>query len=106
MFPIRSLTVAVAGTVAVVFCAGVTAGQDRVAAARNVRCVFEVAAASTWSTAGVPAAAVKPAKLVLVFDSIDTDEGTARLKSGSVGTEVTARCTRRRSSTRTKAAAS
>ena len=28
---------------------------------------------------------------MLVFESIDTDEGTARLKSGAVGTEVTAR---------------
>ena len=67
------------------------AGQERIAAAKSLRCSFPLTAVSTWKNDAPPAATVKPATLVLVFESIDTDEGTARLKSGSVGTEVTAR---------------
>jgi hypothetical protein len=67
------------------------AGQERIAAAKSLRCSFPLTAVSAWKKAAPPAATVKPATLVLIFDSIDTDEGTARLKSGSVGTEVTAR---------------
>jgi hypothetical protein len=67
------------------------AGQERIAAAKSLRCSFPLTAVSEWKKAAPPAATVKPATLVLVFESIDTDEGTARLKSGSVGTEVTAR---------------
>ena len=36
-------------------------------------------------------AAVKPATLVLIFESIDTDEGTARLRSGSAGSDIVVR---------------
>jgi hypothetical protein len=32
---------------------------------------------------------VKETKLVLIFDSINTDEGSAELKNGSVGTGIT-----------------
>src|SRR5580765_1941846 len=67
------------------------AGQERIAAAKSLRCSFPLTAASSWKTAAPPTATVKPASLVLIFESIDTEEGTARLKSGSVGTEVTAR---------------
>ena len=34
---------------------------------------------------------MKESTLVLVFDSINLDEGTARLRSGSVGAEIIAR---------------
>ena len=68
-----------------------SAGQERIAAAKSLRCSFPLTAVSAWKNAAPPAATVKPAALLLVFESIDTDEGTARLKSGSVGTEVTAR---------------
>jgi hypothetical protein len=67
------------------------AGQERIAAAKSLRCSFPLTAVSAWKNAAPAAATVKPASLVLVFESIDTEEGTARLKSGSAGTEVTAR---------------
>jgi hypothetical protein len=67
------------------------AGQERLAAAKSLRCTFPLAASSVLKNAAPPTATVKPALLLLIFDSIDTDEGTARLKSGSVGVEVTAR---------------
>ena len=67
------------------------AGQERLAGAKGLRCSFPLTAVSTWTKAAPPAATVKPASLLLIYESIDTDEGTARLKSGSAGTEVTAR---------------
>jgi len=67
------------------------AGQERIAAAKGLRCRFPLTAVSAWQKAAPPAATVKPASLLLIFESIDTEEGTARLKSGSAGTEVTAR---------------
>jgi len=91
MFPLRALVVAAAAAVVVAAPHGMTAGQERISTARSLRCVFAVVATSTWNKADPPAAAVKPSKLVLVFDSIDADEGTARLRSGTVGSEVTAR---------------
>ena len=56
--------------------------QGRTAAARSLRCTFPVHATSTWKKDGPPEAAVTPATLVLLFESINTDEGTARLRSG------------------------
>ena len=61
------------------------------ASAKNLRCAFQVTASGTWETTGSPKATVKPATLVLLFESIDTDEGTARLRFGSVGNDVVAK---------------
>jgi hypothetical protein len=52
--------------------------QDRLTSARAVACTFPVVAAGNW-TKGVPEAAVKPSKLTVQFDSIDRDDGTARV---------------------------
>jgi len=46
-------------------------------------------ATGNWNAAGSPDAAVKQTKLVLRFESINTDEGSAELKNGSVGTGIT-----------------
>ena len=67
------------------------AGQGKLAEAKSLRCTFQVTASGTWAKAGPPQAAVKPATLVLLFESIDTDEGTARLRFGSVGNDVVAK---------------
>ena len=40
---------------------------------------------------GAPEAAVNPSKLVLLFDAINTDEGTAQLRNGSVGSDIIVR---------------
>jgi hypothetical protein len=57
--------------------------QDaKLATAKAVKCTFPLNAVSTWK-AGKAEAEVKPAKLVLEFTSINTDEGTAQLEGGS-----------------------
>jgi hypothetical protein len=65
--------------------------EGKTAAAKSLRCTFPLSVTASWKKTGVPDASVAPATLVLVFDSINTDEGTARLRSGSVGSEIVAR---------------
>jgi hypothetical protein len=65
--------------------------QGRTAIAKSMRCTFPLNAAGTWKKDGPPDATVKTATLVLLFESINPDEGTARLRSGSVGSDITAR---------------
>ncbi len=60
------------------------AAKGRLATAKRLKCTFPLFAAGTWSKEGEPKAETKPAKLVLQFQDINTDEGTARLE-GSVG---------------------
>jgi hypothetical protein len=82
----------VVAALAVLWPAGLAgAGQARIAAAKSLRCTFPLTATSVWKNGVPPAATVKPATLLLIYDSIDTEEGTARLKSGTTGSEVTAR---------------
>jgi hypothetical protein len=52
---------------------------------------LSVNATGAWKKDGSPDATVRPATLVLVFESIDPDEGTARLKFGSVGSDIVVR---------------
>ena len=65
--------------------------QRGATAAKGIRCIFPLNATGTWSKDGAPEAAVKPANLVLLFDSINPDEGTAQLRNGSVGSEIIVR---------------
>ncbi|MEO8257467.1 MAG: hypothetical protein ABI868_08990 [Acidobacteriota bacterium] len=67
------------------------AAQGRIATARSIRCAFPLTVAGTWKKDASPDAVVKASTLVLLFDSINIDEGTARLRSGSVGSEIIAR---------------
>jgi len=46
--------------------------------AHNLKCVFPLFATGNW-TKGDATAEVKPAELTLMFDSINTEEGTARV---------------------------
>ena len=48
------------------------------AAAKSVTCTFPTMAVGTWVN-GEPAAKVEPAKLMLRFDAINADDGTARV---------------------------
>jgi hypothetical protein len=63
--------------------------QGNAANAKSLRCTFPLNATGTWNATGSPNAVVKETKLVLIFDSINTDEGSAELKNGSVGTGIT-----------------
>ena len=65
-----------------------TSGQGRLAAAKAIRCTFARNATGSWSKAGAATAVVKPSTLVLRFDSINFDDGTAQLRTGKVANEV------------------
>lgn len=69
------------------------AAQGRIAAAKTMQCSMVRQAAGTYPKAGGADAAVKAAKLVLRFESIDSDAGTASLRNGAVGADVTVRLT-------------
>jgi len=64
--------------------------QGKTATAKSLRCEFSLSAVATWSSPGSAGAVLKPSKLVLLFDAINTDEGTAELKNGTVETGITA----------------
>jgi hypothetical protein len=65
--------------------------QLRVATVKSLRCSFPRHATGTWAKDGAPDAAVTSKPLVLRFDTIDPDGGTAQLRNGTVGSEVTVR---------------
>jgi len=65
--------------------------QSRVAGAKSLRCSFPRNATGTWTKDGVPEATVRSTALVLRFDSIEPESGTAQLRNGTVGSEVTVR---------------
>ena len=65
--------------------------QARIATVKSLRCTFSRTAIGTWKKDGTPEVTVRPATLVLRFDSIDTDTGTAQLRNGAIGSEVTIR---------------
>jgi hypothetical protein len=62
--------------------------QGKLASAKALRCTFARNAIGSWTQAGAAQAVVKPATLVLRFDSIDFDDGTAQLRTGTVANEV------------------
>src|SRR2546426_177383 len=53
--------------------------KGKLATAKSIKCTFPLMAVGTWGAQ--PDAKVKPASLVLQFDSIKADEGTAQLAS-------------------------
>src|SRR5262245_62492290 len=56
-------------------------GKSPLAKATSIKCSFPLMSIGTWGKEK-PEANVKPSTLVLQFDSINADEGTAELKSG------------------------
>src|SRR5262245_42472369 len=54
--------------------------KGKLGAAKNLKCTFPLVAVGTWN-AKEPEAKVKPATLVLQFQDINADEGTARMDS-------------------------
>jgi len=62
---------------------GVTAQtlRAKLTTAKTVTCTFTASAAGDWK-AGEAEGVVKPAKLTVQFIEINSDEGTARMKSG------------------------
>lgn len=74
---------------AAVLLAATVDAQEHLAKARGLRCTFPRNATGSWTKAGAASALLKPSTLVLRFDSINIDEGTAQLMTGSMGQEVT-----------------
>src|SRR3954468_22502138 len=70
---------------------GSVRAQGRTAKAKSLRCTFPLNVTATWKREGPPAATLAPATLVLLFDSINTEEGTASLRNGSAGSDLIAR---------------
>ena len=54
------------------------------AAAKRLRCTFQSGAVGTWKNDGSIDARVRTPKLILLFEQIDTDEGTAKQRNGSM----------------------
>ena len=67
------------------------AAQGRLATVKTLRCTFAPNATGSWSKAGPGTAVIKPSTLVLRFDSINFDDGTAQLRTGEVANEVVAK---------------
>jgi len=68
-----------------------TAPPSRLATAKGLRCTFPLNATGTWKKDGQPDAGVKTSSLVLIFESINTDDGTAKLRNGTMESEVVVR---------------
>src|SRR4030095_3237287 len=66
------------------------AQAGKAASAKNLRCDFALSTTAKWNGAGSPEAVIKPGRLVVRFGSINTDEGTAELRNGTVASEITA----------------
>jgi hypothetical protein len=87
----RTRTVAVTTLLAMTFVLTLAldaAAQGRLASAKALRCTFARNATGSWTKDGAADVALKPSTLVLRFDSIDFDDSTAQLKTGSVSSEV------------------
>ena len=67
------------------------AAQGRLASAKSIRCSFPRNATGTWKKDGAPDGSLNAATLVLRFESIDADDGTAQLRTGSMTADVIVR---------------
>lgn len=65
--------------------------QSRLASVKSLQCSLQRQSTGAWLQDGTAEATVKPTKLMLRFESIDSDGGTAILRNGAMTTEVTIR---------------
>lgn len=70
---------------------GRPAAQARIASATGLRCSFSSHVKGQWRADGSVDAQAGPAKLSLRFEDIDTDSGTAQLRTGSMTSELIVR---------------
>jgi hypothetical protein len=63
---------------------------DKLVKATTLKCVFSLMATGTW-TNGTPEASVKPAKLAIAFNAVDTQDGTADAVGDSGKSHITVR---------------
>jgi hypothetical protein len=67
------------------------ASPSALANVKALRCTFTQAAVGGWTKDGAGDAALKSSTLTLRLEAIDSDAGTAQLKTGSMSSELTAR---------------
>ncbi len=67
-----------------------TAPSARLAKATSLKCTFASMATGTWKE-GEPVAATKPAKLVVSFNAVDTQDGTAEAVGDGGKSHITVR---------------
>lgn len=65
-------------------------GRAALAAARTLQCTMALQSVGTW-TLGEPQAEVKPIRMSLRFEDVDTDDGTARAIGSTGRNDVAAR---------------
>jgi hypothetical protein len=63
--------------------------QSRISQVKGLQCTFPRNAAGTWQKDGAVEAAVRTTRLLLRFESVDANAGTAQLKTGAVASDVT-----------------
>jgi hypothetical protein len=63
---------------------------ERLVKATTLACTFSIVATGTW-TNGTPEASIKPARLTLAFNAIDTQDGTAEAVGDSGKSHITVR---------------
>jgi hypothetical protein len=71
--------------------AAAAAAQTTLAEVKSLRCTFTRQTTGSWAKGDAPETAVRPSSLVLRFESIDAESGTARLRNGAMATDVTVR---------------
>ena len=67
--------------------------QTTLADVKSIRCTFTRQATGRWTKGGAPETAVRPSSLVLRFEAIDAETGTAQLRNGAMTTDVIVRLT-------------
>jgi hypothetical protein len=67
--------------------------QTTLADVKSIQCTFTRQATGSWTKSGALEAAVSPSSLVLRFEGIDTETGTAQLRNGAMMSDVIVRLT-------------
>ena len=75
---------AIAGLLTVSSSRAAQQDKGKLAAARSIKCAFSAMALGSWGKEQAEAK-IKPATLTLQFDAINTDEGSAELRSSFGG---------------------
>ena len=71
--------------------AAAAAAQTTLADVKSIRCTFTRQTTGSWAKGDAPETAVRPSSLVLRFEAIDAETGTAQLRNGAMTTDVTVR---------------
>lgn len=70
---------------------GTVIAQHKLASIKGLRCSFTLKSTNTWTSAGEPEGKTAPSTLTLLFDEINSDDGTGQLRSGQMASEVIVR---------------